>query len=234
MFEKTRDINSNVVDILNCRSCSVLLNTRAYKLLDSTSENVLQKTDRYMIADETREDIMRAIDARQSLLDYLYARVSRDWGSKTFCDFGAGRGLVAIAAARRFRRAVACELDTRPIDAVLQMVGPIQNFESSNKLPEKIDVLFMWHVLEHLPYPLEFFKTKRGHLADDCVVFLQVPLFRPPEQVVDVHFAFHNNESLTRMFSALGVRVIEIGFDVQNAFVSFLGERNDSTLNRES
>jgi hypothetical protein len=224
LFEKTKDIHALVVDIFICRACSVLLNARAYQLLETTDEVDLQKTDLYMIRDESRHDLIRAIDTEEQLLGYMYDHVRRDWSIRTFCDFGAGRGLTAMAAARRFGRAVACELDTRPIEAVQNVIGPIDNFEAGD-LPAKIDVLFMWHALEHLPYPLEFWRSRKKLLADDCVIFLQVPLYRPPKEVVDVHFAFHNNESLTRMFRRLGVEPIEIGYDVENAFVSFLGER---------
>ena len=46
-----------------------------------------------------------------------------------------------------------------------------------DSLNQKFDVAVMWHVLEHLPEPIEFLTKLREQLSDDSYLFIRVPAF---------------------------------------------------------
>jgi hypothetical protein len=87
-----------------------------------------------------------------------------------------------------------------------------------------VDVIFLWHVLEHLPFPLRFWESHMDRLSPDALFFVQVPLYRP-DYVIPQHFTFFSQPSLLRLFEQLGVETIEVGFDLDYGFLTYVGRR---------
>jgi sulfotransferase family protein len=90
------------------------------------------------------------------------------------------------------------------------------------KLSCPVDVLFMWHVLEHLPDPTAFWLKNRNILADRAELIVQVPMYRS-DYVVDAHFVFFNEQSLRMWFSRIGGNLRRVLFDEENDFVTVVG-----------
>ena len=225
-FEYARDHNGNVAEILQCRSCLALINSRAHDLLKESNVSDIQLTEFYTseAGDHSQETIR--LNEKAEILGYLYGKVKRPFENLTFCDFGAGPGYIALAASQRFKRAYVCDVDTRAVDRTCRVLGRPDNLQivrSLDELPEQINVLCMWHALEHIPWPLAFLLANRARFAPDCVFFVQCPGYRP-DAIVDCHYTFFNEPSMRSLFEKVGASEIEIGFDVQNGFIGYLGE----------
>jgi len=101
-FEPVSDVNHNTANILQCRNCLVLLNGRAHDLLGRAEIEAIQLTDYYLADSLRREEAQEMLRQKGGILDYLYAKIDRPFSQMTFCDFGGGAGLVAMAASNRF------------------------------------------------------------------------------------------------------------------------------------
>lgn len=226
LFERVCNFDGNETDILQCRSCLALINSRAHELLTSTSVEQVQQTEYYSLESTKPEEERRRLEENRPILNHLFDKIDRPWEHLTFCDFGAGRGYISILAAERFKASFACEFDVRNVEQVVGTLGKMSNHSIVKALDEistPIDVFFMWHVLEHIPEPGRFLQEHRPRFSDNCILFLQCPGYRP-KAVVDCHYTFFNEPSFRSIFEDLGFREIEIGFDRDNGFISYLGE----------
>jgi hypothetical protein len=226
-FDCVKDISSSKpTDILICIKCYALINKSAYDVLDKITVAQAQTTDFYSGSRMEHDEIRLAILRAYGLLDYLSDRVDLT-KRQTFLDFGAGRGFVAMAAAQRFKTAYACEPSTHLVTSILEdypddLAKP-RVVPSIMDVPEGVDVLFMWHALEHLPAPTELWKAQSKRLNKGCIIFLQIPLFRLA-YVVQSHYVFYTESSLSVWASGLGARVIEFAYDVENGFLTMIAK----------
>lgn len=227
-FDKVRSLEGTVADIVCCRNCGAIINLKAYETLEGEAIEAVQKTDFYMPGNEEIASAPSKVEESAALFEYLDGIVKPN-PEAVFCDFGAGRGYVALYASRMFRKAIACEWDRRPIEAVTAGLPEVpSNFEIASDfdaISDKIGVLFMWHSLEHLPEPASFWKARKHMFDDDAIIFLQIPLFRPAH-VVDCHYVFYTELSLTEWAKSLGAVPIRFGYDVDNGFLGMIAQRS--------
>ncbi|MFH1282276.1 MAG: glycosyltransferase [bacterium] len=91
----------------------------------------------------------------------------------------------------------------------------------NNDLPyadQKFDAVALWHVLEHLRNPLELLVKARERLADDGLLFIEVPnirflleILRPAKlrsnSEVSEHFYYFSHKTMKRLLSLAGFEV---------------------------
>lgn len=224
-FEVAQDKNGNECEILQCSHCFALINSRAHRILATGDIQEVQRTDFYISNQLTKLQAQAEQFSKSKILDFLFSKLDLPYHDLTFCDFGGGSGLVALAAAERFKHSYVCEFDTRSAEQMCSILGKPKNFDivqSLNAVNHSIDVMFMWHVLEHIPNPLNFLIDGGVHFSKQCVFFVQCPCYRP-DAIVDCHYTFFNEPSIRTLFDKAGVKEIEVGFDTFNGFVSYLG-----------
>ena len=232
LLECTRDLNAQFTEVKQCRHCLAIFNGRAYSLLNEATElKDIQRTDFYVPENKSLETLLNSVKEKGALLNYLFAKFSRDWRKSVFCDFGGGDGLVAIAASDVFQSSVLCDMDTRSVHEVCRAVGYPENLDIINNLSEvgqPIDVMFMWHVLEHIPEPADFLENIKPFLSSNCIFFIQCPAYRK-EYLVDCHYTLFNRPSFEALFGLLGISLIEVSFDLENSFITALGFLGDQS-----
>lgn len=225
-FEIARDVNGRDVQVLQCQRCLVLLNGRAHDLLSEQSVMELQRTDNYWSEQTSYDREIERLNGVKPIMHYLMQKVDKPWKDLNFVDFGGGRGYVGYLAADQFARSFVCEVDTRGIEQLCETLGRPANLEivsSLDKIAAPIDVFFGWHVLEHIPRPLQFLREHRPRIRERGIIFMQCPCYRP-DAIVDCHYTFFNEPSIREVFRLLAVAEIEVGFDTANGFISFVGE----------
>jgi hypothetical protein len=221
-FDKIKGIDLVVADMRLCLWCGAIVNSTAYEALSSEGVDV-QQSDFYA-AQNDLDATVREIEAGGGLLNHLFRFTDK---RGVFLDFGAGKANVAIYATRHFRKSIACERDTRSLEKTLSHIGRPENLEIARDIrdtTEPADVLFMWHVLEHLAEPSKFWASQADRLAADATIFLQIPLYRP-QYVVKSHYVFHTERSLTRWARSIGAAPIEFGYDIEYGFLSMVAQR---------
>jgi SAM-dependent methyltransferase len=227
LFDKVDVAQRGVASIYICRTCLALLNGAAYDALGKGEVEDLQKTEYYSVAiDEPASVHLEKVATYQQILQLFFQEEERSLTDLTFLDFGCGRGYAALAAAARCRRAVACDYDLGPFRSVLASLRDIgacpNNIASIHELSsttERFDLAFMWHVLEHLPYPTAFWRDNRARLQPRAALIIQLPMFRP-EYVIDAHFVFYTESSLQRWMDEIGAVAVKFSYDVPRAFIA--------------
>jgi 2-polyprenyl-3-methyl-5-hydroxy-6-metoxy-1,4-benzoquinol methylase len=236
VFDKVDVGPRGVATIYICRTCLALLNGAAYDALEAGHIADLQKTDFYAVnADEPATSHLDKIANYQQILEHFFQCESRPLADLTFLDFGCGRGYAALAAAARCRRVVACDYDLAAYQSVamsLRDAGSAPDniiaIDDIASATERSDIVFMWHVLEHLPYPSAFWRECQPHLQPDAAFIVQSPMFRP-EYVIDAHFVFFTEPSLRRWAEEIGATSVEFRYDVPRAFIAVHARTADST-----
>jgi hypothetical protein len=201
------------------------LNEQAYDRLATISLRQLQGTDFYQPTRAVDDgEHWQRVATYGHILDTLAANGAVLDGNGVFLDFGAGSGYAAIAASRRFRHSIICDMYPEISEAIVGALDltNITVIDDLVKLPCPVDVLFMWHVLEHLPDPTAFWAKNRNILADRAELIVQVPMYRS-DYVVDAHFVFFNEQSLRIWFSRIGGNLRRILFDKENDFLTAVG-----------
>lgn len=233
LFDKVDVGPRGVASIYICRTCLALLNGAAYDALEGGEVADLQKTDFYTVgADEPADNHLDKIATFQQVLELFFQREQRPLSDLTFLDFGCGRGYAALAAAASCRRAVACDYDLAAFQSVvtsLRNAGSLPDnivaIADLASAPDGFDIIFMWHVLEHLPYPSAFWRDRQRYLRPEATFIVQSPMFRP-EYVINAHFVFFTEPSLQRWAQEIGAAAVEFRYDVPRAFIALHARTN--------
>jgi 2-polyprenyl-3-methyl-5-hydroxy-6-metoxy-1,4-benzoquinol methylase len=188
----------------------------------------IQLTDFYVDAHTHEPPVVeQRIVQSGHLLDSLHEYDGRDRAELTFLDFGAGAGEAACAATHRYKRSIACEWDLRALDRTIeaapQYKKKVVRTKDIKQVAEQVDVVFMWHVLEHLPHPTRFWRQCANRLRHDAVFFVQIPLYRPAH-VVNCHYTFFTERSISAWASCIGCDGITTMYDTGSGFLSFVAK----------
>lgn len=219
-FDYIRGTDGVLAALVSCHDCGAIINTTAYADLATRSAKDAQRTDFYVIdpgelaaTSEDCADVFANLDKMVPL--------PRD---AVFCDFGAGHGRAALYATRLFRKSIACDWDTRAIEALVSKEGApanLQIVDDIDRISEKIDVLYLWHALEHLPDPERFWATRMDRLSPGALILLQVPLCRPAN-VMSAHYVFYTERTLRRWASMMNATPVHIGYDDVRGFLGMV------------
>lgn len=187
--------------------------------------------DSFYTGDATYEKgAYRAESVRQiGAMDYEDSRDSqrraetfgRYFVGRKIADFGCGYGGFLQLVDHRATSSVGVELQQ---DAVLGLRKAGLTCESSLDALEdnSLDTVFSFHVVEHLPNPIDIVKAFRSKLRDDGVVVIEVPhasdFLLTHVNSVDFrkftlwsqHLVLHTRESLRRLMEYCGFRDVMI------------------------
>jgi len=228
LFDKIIGLNQHS-DILICNICHALVAVSSYDALKTKALEDVQYSGFYQDYELSRDSHIGGVESGDAVIrDFLF-RSGIDPAEKIFLDFGAGRGYSAIAATRHFKKVYAVEMDTVHISSISSLFE-LNNLHITRDLQcvkDPIDVLFMWHTLEHLPNPSEFWLSHKSILSPDGMIFLQIPLYRPGN-VVDSHYIFYTEKSLSAWaLSSFGAKPSYFGYDIENGFLAMIAICNE-------
>jgi len=135
-------------------------------------------------------------------------------------DFGCGRGLFLAEAAKRASEVMGVELQASYRQGLNDQGIPC--VRDLAEVPDGVDAIFMFHVLEHLPQPIEVLREARSKLARGGAIVIEVPHARDfmldflnVEAFRDFtlwsqHLVLHTRESLGRMIRFAGYQRVSI------------------------
>lgn len=230
-YETARDPDDRDTELLACVSCTVvtpLFDPRfASQARAPESVQASDALDFYTQRPALAFELEREISDHQGILSFLDAHLPDAAGS-TLLELGYGRGLLMLAAARRFGRVMGMELQHRPFQALSARIGGIPAnvtlVDAAALPPQPFDVLVSWHSLEHLVDPRGVLRRLSVAFKPGGLFYGQVPLFRP-QYLCRTHYWFHNARSMRRLLASLGLEPVSITFDTRNGFMTFLGRK---------
>lgn len=142
-------------------------------------------------------------------------------------DIGAGRGNFTAALAQAGYDVIGLEPSTR-----LCLEGrEFYNLAEEQLVPEsfedfyqrndgqRFELIVAWHVLEHVPKPKDFLTKISDLLADDGVLFLQVPGLSE-NHFHELHLCFFSSKLLQNLARAVGLTISYLEWDFERLFIT--------------
>lgn len=182
-----------------------------------------------------------------SILDKIYAIVQKGmfaqkkkWGTpylsakKTHLDFGCGTGALVDYLQKNGWDAHGVE----PSDKARSVLSNPKIVNSLENLPEKqFDIIALWHVLEHLPEPMETLRQLIGLLSTNGKLFIAVPNYKSWDAnhyndfwaAYDVprHLWHFSYEGLNQLAQALNLKIVlKKGLFFDALYVAYLSEKH--------
>jgi len=219
-LEKKRNLSGSTDDICVCPACFVLVDISR----DESQRDEKESSKSFYALDE--EEIHNLPELLKDLAGLVRNILPAGWDSirnKTWAEFGAGRGVMTIAAALLgFRHAYGIDLNLETFEEVRRYLPVPENLSMHHELREistPIDLFVMWHVLEHIFDPEALLTEVRERMAPGGWFVAQVPQYRR-EYVCDTHFYFYTQPALERLLSRCGFVPARVEFDLGNEFTT--------------
>lgn len=226
-YQERYDADKRSIELHICTACTALVNVTDlstalvgagnYDRQKSGSEN-FYAVDKNLLS---KSEVDAAVNARLGMVEYAISLLPAEFKRRKFADIGAGSGYLAAAAARYFDCVYAIDFNT----AGLRLLHPY--FEHHEKIfmadqikdISDLDMVVMWHTLEHLLDPLSFLKEVYQRTARGGCVFFQCPMLRP-EYVVSTHYVFFGEPSIRIMCEKSGFNVVSVTYDSEYDFIT--------------
>lgn len=200
-------ISTSLLVLNRCSNCAfTYLNPRlscsAVAKLETSSE----------VYDYPPDKVESTIDQLAGVIQFVEAYST---GRGLLLDVGSNRGMLLEAARRSGWQVTGVELSAAAANRARRDFGH-QVFRTLDDIPEEtvFDVITCWHVLEHMPNPLQALKQIRSKLGDGGIMALQVPSFDFLEEfarrsmisrlVCAVHNSYFTEESLRMVLHLAG------------------------------
>ncbi len=172
---QTRDLG---VKVLKCTDCDLVFlenfdhihddyyedSNMSNDEVDGISKDTLSLETYNKFLEENKDDSIRR---KNYVSEYIK--------DKTYLDFGCGGGgaLLEILDDSNItpRKLYGVELD-----GIKKFINPkIKVLDDISYLEEKVDVISLFHVLEHIKKPVEFLEEIKKYLTDDGIIIIEVP-----------------------------------------------------------
>ena len=207
------------INVLKCDKCGLVY-------LDT----FISDTDEYyresqMRKDESETNLKEIRSTAQVDDERRYDFISRVIENRAYLDFGCGAGGVLHLAQDKAKDVYGVELETAMCDALndegIMCYPSIEQALVNHK--GMIDVVSLFHVLEHLEDPIEYLQKLSVLLVDDGVMIIEVPnaddallSLYDCDMFADFtywesHLYLYNNVTFTRLIDKAGLKIRFLG-----------------------
>jgi 2-polyprenyl-3-methyl-5-hydroxy-6-metoxy-1,4-benzoquinol methylase len=225
--------------IYGCHRCAAM--TPDYRVVDPLGtasqiafhERYWQETD----GDALQIELADLMGVVASLRPHLGAPAS---GKRVF-EIGAGRGgllralrdagydahgcepaSALVAIAREHYDLGADVLTNIDVDGVLQATEGVIGYSA----------VFLWHVLEHLSYPMNILDRITTIVEQDGVIIIQVPLLRS-NYIYPEHYYFCSHDTFSFIAKKIGFSLEDVSYDEENLFATAVFRKNDKSTSAD-
>ncbi len=200
------------IDVLKCNQCGLVFLSRV--VVDDT----------FYINSKMRKEIDFGKWRENTFVDdnRRFLKFRNYIENKKILDFGCGNGgfLKLVQKQNQTKRAIGIDLDAESI-CQLRNEG-IECYDNISGLPDVMfDVVFMFHVIEHLPDPEAVLNTLFERIVDDGVMIIETP--NADDALLTIyhcgrfadftywspHIYLYNENSLYKMLSGAGFEIVE-------------------------
>jgi 2-polyprenyl-3-methyl-5-hydroxy-6-metoxy-1,4-benzoquinol methylase len=218
----TRKLQKSINRLFICSNCLAIHNESAYNLLDSKNQIEIQTVD-YVAQIEVNPNNEKSINEYCSMYSELENIFNINLTGTKALDFGCGIGYSSLALSSRYSEIYSVDFTTKGIEYLLKNYNNGNaNIFTSNEIDKryKYDLIYCWHVFEHLATPKKFISDLYDLLSDNGLLLLQTPLLRD-EYVIDEHFIFYAEKSYQELAKPHSKYCKSI-IDEKNGFITTL------------
>lgn len=205
------------INVLRCKQCGLVYLSQSLHDVDQF----------YRDSGMRKQEILdlKGIRVKAYADDYRRFQFTRNRiENKVVCDFGCGAGGYLLEAAKVASKVYGVELESTMCDAINSGGGGVKCFpsidEAERELTGKVDVITMWHVLEHLQDPIASLHRLKKLLAPHGVIYIEVPnaedallsLYQNSSfadfTYWECHLFLYNNETLKKLIEQAGMKIV--------------------------
>ncbi|WP_257554438.1 bifunctional 2-polyprenyl-6-hydroxyphenol methylase/3-demethylubiquinol 3-O-methyltransferase UbiG [Sphingobium sp. CFD-2] len=228
-FEQRTDQHGTIYDLWICLNCLAILNATHLRAIHKGADFLSWQSDSseefYAVDNAYLATVPDAIDAC-GFIDFLLSAYPEQSRS-VFLDFGAGRGILSGAAAKRFEKVYAVELSLnvlRKVHAAMPERSRIVPSDNYLDIKDGFDAVASMHVLEHLPNMRDILDTLVERMNPGGSLFFQAPMLRR-DYLVNVHYTFFTEVSARTLCRNLGLETVGIWFDHALDFLTCIAKK---------
>ena len=211
--------NTKENTVYNCKSCNLFNSVPK----SSTKNNLKERYMGEFWKQENLKEMIRTDFKNKTGQDYRFAQESMFSfctkylkNRKKILEIGAGTGIHLIMFDKMGYHVTGVEPDpisTNFINQKLEHGRCINGFIEDIKLNEKFDVVFLYHVIEHIEDPRILLKKCHDFLEDDSIIIIAVPDCKNPEtlkkSIKNTYHIWHfSQNSLKKLAIKLGFRIL--------------------------
>lgn len=170
------------IDVLQCENCSLVFLSSFDHINDDFYKNGGMHGGEIDVESwfkNTKDD-----DTRR--FKFLKKQIK----NKKVLDFGCGNGGFLNNAKKITQKAVGVDLQKSLQDFYAK--NELEVYSSINEVSEKFDYITIFHVLEHLPDPIELLKSMESKLSENGEIIIEVPNSNDALVTIYNNWAFMN------------------------------------------
>jgi Methyltransferase domain len=241
LFERALSPDGSETELRICSVCSVVTTVfdKAYSTADTQAVAAQQASSSAEFYDsqipKDLDSVRDEIQKHAGIIDFLDPLIGST-ENKVFAELGYGRGLLLLAAAAKYRQAIGFEVQHDSLRSLVKALfgalpDNISLFDSIEQTNAKLDVLVLWHTLEHLINPHKVLTPYISRLKEGGLLYFQVPLFRPA-YLCATHYWFFNARAVETFLDMLRLEPVNVSFDTGNAFLTVVGRKERTSRSR--
>lgn len=205
---------NSTINVLKCQYCGLIYLSEPLPNTDEFYRNSGMRKQ------ETFD--LKAIRVKAYTDDHRRFQFSRNRiENKVVCDVVCGAGGYLLETQKVASQVYGVELESVMCDAIngegIKCFSSID--EAEKALAGKVDVITMWHVLEHLEDPIEVLSQLKRLLAPQGVIYIEVPnaedallsLYQSKAfadfTYWECHLFLYNNETLKKLVEKAGMKI---------------------------
>lgn len=220
-FETTKNIDHDTIHILICTTCTALINKEEW-IIPPDVADARNKQGSIEYYDQQFKAYEQEIASCRGLVNTVLMECSPNL-PETLLDFGFGSGCFLLSAASIFRHVYGVDINHVTIEAIMKRLSPPPNnvylYHNIDAVESNVDVVFCWHVLEHLPNAAVIVRSLARVVQPGGAFMFQVPLYRPA-YLCYTHITFYNEHSISHLFTGDLWEPPRVEFDVDNGFLT--------------
>jgi len=189
--------------------------------LDKLSSNYNDEYDEYQDTEKSNSTLNKILDYFYSPRDTYVLRNANKFDS--ILDIGCGNGSFLKTVRNTFKVLYGSEYNKLALNKAKKDLNNFHTVSEDLKDFEiLVDVISMWHVLEHIPNPIEFLKKIKNLMKANSVLILEVPnsyslnfrIFTRNYKWISVpeHVFFYNEKSLITLLNYSGFEIVRTEF----------------------
>ncbi len=225
---KAPDFEMAPVQIFHCKNCAALCPDYPEVVEDEISRQTSFHEEFWK--DETPESLAELVAGMEAVVDF-YEGIIKAPGENTIAyDIGSGRGNLLAALLAKGYDAYGCEPSAElshraraafdlPGDRLIT-TSALDFLAQRSEEQGRVNIIFLWHVIEHFENPMEILREAVKSLAPDGVLICQGPMLSPG-YVYPAHRFFHSESNIAWIARELGLKVIFLDGFTKERFISF-------------
>lgn len=212
-YLECKSLDSGCARLWICSNCFAIYNSTA----EDREMDVLDWQKKWSQIDDfysvpPPEEFEAALKNHGAVFDFFSADLERQF-SGSYLEVGAGGGMMAAAAAKRFQVANVFDHVTDRLSQVKERVGDHYRIISADEIAAlETDAVLIWHAMEHFLDPGAVFELCAKTLKPGGVFFIQVPVLSY-EHVYPGHYYFYCERSFEVLAKNNNLSILKFYYD---------------------